>query len=128
MVGVESGSWSRIMTVAELNGRVAVLEATIARLQGELENLEQKLNDVRNVVDEREKESLALREQIRAERERSLLLKNELVDVQKRLQQSGPGEHDWLSVVGMFADDPEFEEIVRLGREYRQQQPIVGEE
>lgn len=28
---------------------------------------------------------------------------------------------------GMFADDPEFEEIIRLGREYRQQANSEGE-
>lgn len=26
----------------------------------------------------------------------------------------------WRSVVGVFADDPEFEEAMRLGREYRE--------
>ena len=29
---------------------------------------------------------------------------------------------DWRSTFGMFANDPLFEEIVRLGREYRAQQ------
>ena len=32
------------------------------------------------------------------------------------------GEKDWQSTIGMFADDPEFEEIVRLGREYREEE------
>ena len=35
---------------------------------------------------------------------------------------NGPGDRDWHSTVGMFADDPEFEEIVRLGREYREEE------
>ena len=28
----------------------------------------------------------------------------------------------WRETFGMFADDPEFDEIVRLGREYRHKQ------
>ena len=29
---------------------------------------------------------------------------------------------DWRRTIGIFKDDPEFDEAVRLGREYRQQQ------
>src|SRR6266404_3744509 len=29
---------------------------------------------------------------------------------------------DWRRTIGIFKDDPDFEEAVRLGREYRQQQ------
>ncbi len=28
----------------------------------------------------------------------------------------------WRDTFGMFADDPEFDEVLRLGREYRDQQ------
>jgi len=35
--------------------------------------------------------------------------------------------HDWRRTVGVFADDPEFEEIVRLGAEYRRQQRQADE-
>jgi len=34
---------------------------------------------------------------------------------------------DWRRTVGVFADDPEFEEIVRLGAEYRRQQRQADE-
>ena len=34
-----------------------------------------------------------------------------------------PDRKAWLNTVGIFKDDPEFQEIVRLGREYRESQP-----
>lgn len=41
-----------------------------------------------------------------------------------RLQQERNGTHDdrpwWEKTAGRFKDDPEFDEIVRLGREYRE--------
>ena len=40
----------------------------------------------------------------------------------KAIVAKGNGEKDWQSTIGMFADDPEFEEIVRLGREYREEE------
>lgn len=32
------------------------------------------------------------------------------------------GQKDWRRTIGVFANDPDFEEAVRLGREYREQQ------
>ncbi len=39
-------------------------------------------------------------------------------------QQQLPNGHpkDWRRTVGIFANDPDFEEAVRLGREYRGRQ------
>ena len=34
---------------------------------------------------------------------------------------------DWRRTIGIFKDDPDFEEAVRLGREYRQQQTYEKE-
>ena len=34
-----------------------------------------------------------------------------------------PHRNAWLNTVGIFKDDPDFQEIVRLGREYRESQP-----
>jgi hypothetical protein len=34
---------------------------------------------------------------------------------------------DWRRTIGMFRHDPEFEEAVRLGREYREQQTYAKE-
>lgn len=34
-----------------------------------------------------------------------------------------PHPKAWLNTVGIFKDDPGFDEIVRLGREYRESQP-----
>jgi hypothetical protein len=34
---------------------------------------------------------------------------------------------DWRRTVGIFKDDPDFEEAVRLGREYREQQTYEKE-
>ena len=41
---------------------------------------------------------------------------------------SGPTrKKDWRRTIGIFKDDPDFEEAVRLGREYRQQQTYEKE-
>jgi hypothetical protein len=34
---------------------------------------------------------------------------------------------DWRRTIGVFRNDPEFEEAVRLGREYREQQTCAKE-
>jgi hypothetical protein len=34
---------------------------------------------------------------------------------------------DWRRTIGVFHNDPEFEEAVRLGREYREQQTYEKE-
>ena len=34
---------------------------------------------------------------------------------------------DWRRTIGIFRDDPDFEEAVRLGREYREQQTYEKE-
>ena len=33
-----------------------------------------------------------------------------------------PGKDDWQQTIGMSADDPLFDEIIRLGRDYRERQ------
>jgi hypothetical protein len=33
-----------------------------------------------------------------------------------------PTKKDWKATFGIFADDPEIDEVLRLGREIRQQQ------
>jgi hypothetical protein len=40
-----------------------------------------------------------------------------LADLQEQAARADAS--DWKSTVGMFADDPDFDEILRLGREYR---------
>ena len=37
-------------------------------------------------------------------------------------QDNETSKKDWQSTFGMFANDPGFEEVVRLGREIRQQE------
>ncbi|MEW6209638.1 MAG: hypothetical protein AB1631_14820 [Acidobacteriota bacterium] len=38
-----------------------------------------------------------------------------------QLEKSAPSQKDWLDeIYGAFADDPHFEEAMRLGREYRE--------
>ena len=40
---------------------------------------------------------------------------------QKKEQDSKAGKpRGWKSIVGVFANDPEFEEAMRIGREYRE--------
>ena len=52
-------------------------------------------------------------------------VEGELAALKRRLDAAvgaGPGKMDWLSTFGMSANDPEFDEIVRLGSEYRKSQ------
>ena len=47
----------------------------------------------------------------------------ELAELKRRVELSDqPRAKDWRRTVGMSANDPEFEEMVRLGREYRKAQ------
>jgi hypothetical protein len=39
---------------------------------------------------------------------------------QERTPSSAPAEPWWKKIVGVFQNDPEFEEAMRLGREYRE--------
>jgi hypothetical protein len=49
--------------------------------------------------------------------------------LQKRLDSLAEGKQPWWREhAGQFADDPEFDEIIRLGREYRRSQPLLSDE
>ena len=56
-------------------------------------------------------------------------LEREVGEIKSLLSQPGskPHRQAWLNTVGIFKDDPEFQEIVRLGREYRESQPYPEE-
>ena len=45
-------------------------------------------------------------------------LKSQLEDLQRK-PSDGPGPHDWTKSFGIFADDPTYDEAMRLGREWR---------
>lgn len=47
-------------------------------------------------------------------------LERELAQVKQRMD-SAVDPDAWRGTFGMFADDPEFDEVLRLGREYREQ-------
>ena len=47
-------------------------------------------------------------------------LERELADLKQTIAHR-PKPRAWESTVGMFADSPEFDEAIRLGREYRDQ-------
>jgi hypothetical protein len=52
-------------------------------------------------------------------------LEAELSELKQRVDSSSskqPGRMDWLQTFGMSANDPEFDEMVRLGAEYRKAQ------
>ena len=49
-------------------------------------------------------------------------LKRQLPAVAEAHSQS-PRAKDWRRTLGMFADDPTFDEALRLGREWRRRQP-----
>ena len=40
---------------------------------------------------------------------------------------TGVPKKDWRRTIGIFRDDPDFENAVRLGREYREQQTYEKE-
>ena len=47
-------------------------------------------------------------------------LEAEVAQLKERLEKAAP-QADWLDeIYGAFADDPHFEEAMRLGREYRE--------
>jgi hypothetical protein len=48
-------------------------------------------------------------------------LEKQVAELIRRIRLSEAGK-DPLRTYGVFKDDPEFEEAVRLGREYREQQ------
>ena len=48
-------------------------------------------------------------------------LEDQFAEWKARAENDRP-KGNWRATFGMFADDPEFDEILRLGREYREQQ------
>ena len=47
-------------------------------------------------------------------------LENKLQEVESRLtEQTPPKKRGWRWFVGINADDPDFEEVVRIGQEWR---------
>ncbi|MCE9526221.1 MAG: hypothetical protein K8R36_09230 [Planctomycetales bacterium] len=53
--------------------------------------------------------------------ERLEVMERELAKIKQEVL-SSPKPGDWLSTVGMFAGDPDFKEVTRLGREWREQE------
>ena len=53
--------------------------------------------------------------------QRVALLERELSALKAQVEQQSTAK-DWHRSVGVFADDPVFEEMVREGRKYREQQ------
>jgi len=51
---------------------------------------------------------------------RVAVLEKELTDL-KQIVQGARVEKDWRKTVGMSAGDPGFDEMIRLGREFRQE-------
>ena len=51
--------------------------------------------------------------------ERVATLEKQLIDL-KKIVQGKPVERNWQKTVGMSANDPGFQEMLRLGREYRE--------
>jgi hypothetical protein len=52
--------------------------------------------------------------------DRVAALEAELARVKTKLEASSPAESPWKKIVGIFANDPAFQEAMRLGREYRE--------
>jgi len=53
-------------------------------------------------------------------------LEKQVAELKTRLTSSN-GTKDWRRTIGLFQNDPDFEEAVRLGREYREQQTYERE-
>ena len=53
-------------------------------------------------------------------------LEKQVAELKVRLISSN-GTKDWRRTIGIFQNDPDFEEAVRLGREYREQQTYEKE-
>ena len=47
-------------------------------------------------------------------------LEKQLAEVQKKMANSSAAQPWWMTGAGRFKNDPVFDEIVRLGREYRE--------
>jgi hypothetical protein len=55
--------------------------------------------------------------------ERLTAVEQELTSIKRRLPPAPDGE-SWIErIAGTFKDDPEFDEVVRLGREFRKSVP-----
>ena len=53
--------------------------------------------------------------------QRVAVLEAEVARLKEQLRKAVPSRGDWLNdIYGAFADDPHFEEAMRLGREYRE--------
>lgn len=59
--------------------------------------------------------------------ERVNVLEQEVAGLKATLGLSKPAEKDWESTVGMFQNDSLFEEAMKLGREYRESQPMPAD-
>jgi hypothetical protein len=56
--------------------------------------------------------------------ERLTALEQQVAHLSRQLDR--PGKEDWTKrVIGSFASRPEFDEVIRLGREFRQRQNQV---
>lgn len=53
--------------------------------------------------------------------ERLLELEDKVQKLEKRVPPTSVAK-PWRDTFGMFADDPDFDEVIRLGREYREQE------
>lgn len=52
---------------------------------------------------------------------RVAVLEAEVAHLKEQMEKSVPAKRDWLDTIyGAFANDPHFEEAMRLGREYRE--------
>ena len=60
--------------------------------------------------------------------ERMTALEAEVARLKKLLESEAPPLPWWRRIVGVYKDDPEFDEAMRLGREYRESlRPKVGD-
>jgi hypothetical protein len=54
--------------------------------------------------------------------QRVATLERELTALKAQVEQQPAAAKDWRRSVGVFTDDPVFEEMVREGRKYREQE------
>ena len=54
-------------------------------------------------------------------------LEKQVADLNSQLEELRPRRKDWTKSIGVFANDPDYDEAMRLGREWREAQTYEKE-
>jgi hypothetical protein len=60
--------------------------------------------------------------------ERIAILEAEVARLRNKVEENSPSEPWWVKITGKFADQPAYDEAMKLGREYRESlEPISND-